>query len=62
MMEASTLADAIECGPSWGVFVSGAIFLVSSITNLVVSLQKVEIPPEETEEKAEEKEEEIANV
>ena len=58
MMEASTLADAIECGPSWGVFVSGAIFLVSSITNLVVSLQKVEIPPEETEEKAEEKEEE----
>ncbi len=54
MIEASTLADAIECGPSWGIFVSGAIFLVSSITNLIVSLQKVEIPPEEKEEIKEE--------
>ncbi|MEE1138018.1 MAG: hypothetical protein U0M02_06030 [Acutalibacteraceae bacterium] len=62
MMEASTLADAIQCGPSWGVFVSGAIFLVSSITNLIVSLQKVEIPPEETRDETETKEEETANV
>ncbi len=61
MMEASTLADAIDCGPSWGIFVSGAIFLVSSITNLIVSLQKVEIPPEEKEEKAEKAEEETVN-
>lgn len=61
MMEASTLADAINCGPSWGVFVSGALFLASSITNLIVSLQPVNIPPEETEEKTEE-EKETANV
>ena len=60
-MEASTLADAISCGPSWGVFVSGALFLASSITNLIVSLQPVNIPPEETEEKTEE-EKETANV
>ena len=57
MIQASTLADAIQCGPSWGIFVSAAIYLASSITNLIVSLQPVEIPPEEKEEeKAEEKE------
>lgn len=57
MIEASTLADAIQCGPSWGIFVSAAIYLASSITNLIVSLQPVNIPPEEAkEEKAEEKE------
>ena len=61
MMEAGTLADAIECGPSWGIFVSGAIFLVSSITNLIVSLQKVELPPAEEASATEEKEEETAN-
>lgn len=48
-MAASTLSDAVSCAPSWGVFVSGALFLVSSITNLIVSLQPVEIPPEEKE-------------
>lgn len=56
-MAASTLSDAVSCAPSWGVFVSGALFLASSITNLIVSLQPVEIPPEEKEEaKAENKE------
>ncbi|MBQ2841939.1 MAG: hypothetical protein IJE72_02760 [Clostridia bacterium] len=57
MIQASTLADAIQCGPSWGIFVSAAIYLASSITNLVVSLQSVELPPvEQKEETAEEKE------
>ena len=55
MIQASTLADAIQCGPSWGIFASAAIYLASSITNLIVSLQPVNIPEEE-EEKAEEKE------
>lgn len=56
-MAASTLSDAVSCAPSWGVFVSGALFLASSITNLIVSLQPVEIPPEEKgEAKAENKE------
>ncbi len=62
MMQASTLADAVNCGPSWGVFVSGALFLASSITNLCVSLQPVNIPPEEKEEEATEAEKETANV
>lgn len=57
MMAASTLADAVSCAPSWGVFVSGALFLVSSITNFIVSRQKVEIPEDEAEgETTEEKE------
>lgn len=56
MIQASTLADAIQCGPSWGIFASAAIYLASSITNLIVSLQPVEIPPEEEKEEAEEKE------
>lgn len=60
MMEASTLADTINCGPSWGVFVSAALFLASSITNLIVSLQPVNIPADE--EKSEEEEKETANV
>ena len=55
MIEASTLADAITCGPSWGIFASAAIYLVSSITNLIVSLKPVELPPEEKND-AEEKE------
>lgn len=56
MMAASSLSDAVSCAPSWGVFVSGALFLVSSITNLIVSLQPVNIPPEEEKAKEEEKE------
>lgn len=57
MLAASTLSDAVSCAPSWGVFVSGALFLASSITNLIVSLQPVNIPAdEEKEENAEEKE------
>jgi hypothetical protein len=55
MIQASTLADAIQCGPSWGIFASAAIYLASSITNLIVSFQPVNIPPEE--EKAEKEEE-----
>ncbi len=54
MMEASTLSDAVSCAPGWGVFVSGALFLASSITNFLVSRQKVVLPEddkEETEEK-----------
>lgn len=54
MIEASTFADAISCAPSWGVFVSGALFLASSVTNFLVSRQKVVLPEddkEETEEK-----------
>ena len=58
MLEASTLADAVSCAPSWGVFVSGALFLASSITNLLVALQPVNIPEDEPEEA---KEEETAN-
>lgn len=59
MMAASSLSDAVSCAPSWGVFVSGALFLVSSITNLIVSLQPVNIPSEEA--KAEEEEKETVN-
>ncbi len=63
MMEAGSLADVISnCGPSWGVYVSGAAFLFSAITNLIVSLQKVELPPVEDEEKEEKADEEAANV
>ncbi|MEE1011770.1 MAG: hypothetical protein U0L11_07030 [Acutalibacteraceae bacterium] len=48
MMEAGSLADTISnCGPSWGVYVSGAAFLLSAIVNLIVSLQKVNLPPVE---------------
>lgn len=56
MMEASTLADTIACGPSWGVYVSGAAFLASAITNLFVSLQKVDLDSfKEKEKEAKEK-------
>lgn len=57
MLASSTLADAVSCAPSWGVFVSGALFLASSITNFCVSRQKVVLPEDDKEEeKAEEKE------
>lgn len=65
MMEASTLADAIQCGPSWGVFVSGALFLASSITNFMVSRQKVDLDSfekdKETKEETKTTEEETVN-
>lgn len=61
IMAASTFADAVSCAPSWGVFVSGALFLASSITNLIVSLQPVNIPPEEKEEEKTEEEKETVN-
>ncbi len=58
-----SLASAWQSSPSWGVYVSAALFLASAIINLCVSLQKVELPVIE-EEKAEETEEtkEEANV
>lgn len=59
MMEASTFADAVSCAPSWGVFVSGALFLASSVTNFIVSRQKVVLPEDEKEET---EEKETANV
>jgi len=60
MMEASTLADAISCGPSWGVYVSGAAFLASAITNLIVSLQKVDLDSFKEKEKAAKEKKETA--
>ncbi len=56
ILAAGTLSDAVSCAPSWGVFVSGVLFLASSITNFLVSRQKVELPSDEKEEAAEEKE------
>lgn len=57
ILASSTLADAVSCAPSWGVFVSGALFLASSITNFCVSRQKVVLPEDDKEEeKTEEKE------
>ncbi len=56
MMAASTFADAVSCAPSWGIFVSGMLFLASSITNFIVSRQKVILPEEDTKEEAAEKE------
>lgn len=53
MMESSSLADAIsECGPNWGIYVSGAAFLLSAIVNLIVSLQKVDLDSFNEKEKA----------
>ena len=44
MMESGSLADVIsDCGPSWGIYVSGAAFLLSAIVNLIVSLQKTDV-------------------
>lgn len=59
MIASSTLADAIQCGPSWGIFVSAAVYLASSITNLIVSLCPVELPPAEEKEEAEEEKETV---
>ena len=58
-----SLASAWQSSPSWGVYVSAALFLAAAIINLCVSLQKVELPvieEEKTEETEETKEE--ANV
>ena len=61
MMEASTLADTISnCGPSWGVYVSGAAFLASAIINLCVSLQKVDLDSFKEKEKAAKEKKEAA--
>lgn len=60
MMEASTLADTIACGPSWGVYVSGAAFLASAIINLCVSLQKVDLEAFKEKEKAAKEKKEAA--
>lgn len=55
IIASGTLADAVSCAPSWGVFVSGALFLASSITNFLVSRQKVVLPEVEKKEETEEK-------
>lgn len=55
ILASGTLADAVSCAPSWGVFVSGALFLASSITNFIVSKQKVVLPEVEKKEDTEEK-------
>lgn len=61
-----SLAAAWQSGPSWGVYVSAALFLASAIINLCVSLQKVELPAAEeksdAEAESEESEKEEANV
>ena len=61
-----SLAAAWQSGPSWGVYVSAALFFASAIINLCVSLQKVELPPadekSDTEAESEESEKEEANV
>ncbi len=57
MIAQTTLAEAVNASVGWGIFVSAGLFLASSITNLIVSLQPVNLPPEEKkEETAEEKE------
>lgn len=64
MMEAGSLADVLsDCGPSWGIFVCGGAFLASAITNLIVSLQKVDLEAfsEKEDAKKEEKDKETAN-
>lgn len=52
IVAAGTFSAHWESSPSWGVYISAALFLASAIINLCVSLQKVELP--EDEEKAEE--------
>lgn len=62
IISGTSLAEALQAGPSWGVYVSAALFLASAITNLIVSLQPAELPPEEKEEvKTEEAEKEEVN-
>lgn len=47
----STLADAVSGGPSWGIIVSAALFMISAIVNLVVATRPVNIPAPEEKEK-----------
>lgn len=56
MIAQTTLAEAVSASVGWGVFVSAGLFLASAITNLIVSLQPVNLPPEEKKEETEEKE------
>ena len=53
-----SLASAWQSGPSWGVYVSAALFLASAIINLLVSLEPVNLSEDEEEETAEEEKEE----
>lgn len=61
MIAQTTLAQAVSASVGWGVFVSAGLFLASSITNLVVALQPVNLPPEEKKEE-EQEEKETVNV
>ena len=59
MIAQTTLAEAVSASVGWGIFVSAGLFLASSITNLIVSLQPVNLPPEENKEKSEEEKETV---
>ncbi len=55
-ISAGSLANTIyDCGPSWGIYVCAAMFLVSAIVNLIVSLQKVDIEAFKEKSKAKKK-------
>ncbi len=59
MIAQTTLAQAVSASVGWGIFVGAGLFLASSITNLVVALQPVNLPPEEKKEEAEEEKETV---
>lgn len=58
IISGTSLAESLQAGPSWGVYVSAALFLASAIINLAVSLSPAELPPVEKAEEAEESAEE----
>lgn len=60
LVASGSFAAHWQSSPSWGVYVSAALFLASAIINLCVSLQKVELPANEVkaDEAAAEKNEE----
>lgn len=62
MVAAGSLSSAWQSGPSWGVYVSAALFLASAIINLCVSMQKVELPADEEKAESDEAEKETAEV
>ncbi len=57
IVASGSLANAWQSSPSWGVYVSAALFLASAIINLFVSLEKVNLPEDEVKEEAEEEKE-----
>jgi hypothetical protein len=59
IVASGSLANAWQSSPSWGVYVSAALFLASAIINLFVSFEKVNLPEDEVKEEAEEEKEEV---